>query len=217
LESFDNAALKYNMMISSEKTKTLVISRTPLKWQIKLNNSEIEQVNSFKYLGADINDRNDLYDEVSGQVRKASAISGCLKDCIWKNKHMSIKSKTKIYKTCVRPVMTYGIETRADTVRTKALLRTSEMRILRCITGKTLRDRIRNTEIRRMCEAEDIVRWGRQRRRGWRDHVNRMDTNRLPHIVSHGKPSGSRPRGRPPKRWRDSWQSTSQEVEKTDD
>jgi len=36
--------------------------------------------------------------------------------------------------------MTYAIETRAETNITKRLL----MRTLRCITGSTLRDRIRN-------------------------------------------------------------------------
>ena len=47
---------------------------------------------------------------------------------------MSIESKTRIYKTCVRPIMTYATETAA----TKQMLRTTEIKILRLIVGKTL-------------------------------------------------------------------------------
>ena len=145
------------------------------------------------------------------QTQKAAAVSGCLREPIWKNKYMNTQSKVRIYKTCVRPIMTYAIETRADSVRTKSLLRTSEMKVLRNISGKTLRDRVRNTEIRRICEVEDIVRWGRQRRRFWNEHVSRMDQSRVVRIARDSIPQGSRLPGRPPKRWKDSWQSTSQE------
>lgn len=44
---------------------------------------------------------------------------------------MSIEGKTRIYKTCVRPIMTYATKTRGDTTASKQLLRTTEMKILR--------------------------------------------------------------------------------------
>lgn len=142
---------------------------------------------------------------------RAAAVAGCLKDVIWRNRDMRTDSKVRIYKTCVRPILTYGIESRADTVKTKSMLRTTEMKTLRAIAGKTLRDRVRNTAIREICEVEDVVRWGRQRRRYWHQHVERMSSNRIPHIALHGTPNGQRRPGRPPKRWRESWSSASQE------
>jgi len=51
--------------------------------------------------------------------------------------------------------------------------------------------------------VQDIVRWGRQRKRYWYTYVRRMEEGRL-----EGKPIGKRAPGRPPKRWKDSWQST---------
>ena len=60
---------------------------------------------------------------------------------------MSIESKTRIYKTCVRPIMTYATETRAETAATKQLLRTTEMKTLRSILGKTFGDRVKNSNI----------------------------------------------------------------------
>lgn len=71
---------------------------------------------------------------------------------------MLIESKTKTCKCCIRNVMTYGIETRVDTMKTKGLLRTTEMKIFHIITGKMLRDRIRNTSIREQylgCHAKE--------------------------------------------------------------
>ena len=145
------------------------------------------------------------------QVNKAAVVAERLKNAVWRNRDMLKESKVRVHKTCVRPIMTYGIETRADTTRTKNLLRTTEMKTLRPIAGVTLRDRVRNSEIRRICEVEDVVRWGRTRRRFWRDHVGRASSDRMVRIVTDEFPAGNRPPGRPPKRWRDSWTSTSQE------
>jgi len=69
--------------------------------------------------------------------------------------------------TCIRPIMTYGIETREEINKTKRMLRV---------------DRIRNTDIREECGVQDIVRWGRQRKRYWYAHVRR-----LPRIALEGK------------------------------
>lgn len=130
---------------------------------------------------------------------------------MWSNPYMRKDSKIRIYKTCIRPIMTYGTEVREDTNKTKQMLRVAEMKTLRTIVGKTRRDRVRNTDVREQCGIQDIVRWGRQRKRQWYNHVRRMDENRLPRLVLENNPPGSRPPGRPPKRWKDSWQSTSQE------
>ncbi|XP_056639353.1 uncharacterized protein LOC130446869 [Diorhabda sublineata] len=120
-------------------------------------------------------------------------------------------SKIRIYKTCIRPIITYGTEVREDTNKTKKMLRVAEMKTLRTIVDKTRRDRVRNTDIKEQCGIQDTVRWGNQRKRQWYNHVRRMDENRLPRIVLVNNPLGSRPPGRPPKRWKVSWQSTSQE------
>jgi hypothetical protein len=52
--------------------------------------------------------KRDLKQEVRTQVTRAARISGCLYNLIWLNKYMSTESKVRIYKTNVRPVLTYG-------------------------------------------------------------------------------------------------------------
>ena len=94
----------------------------------------IEQVMKFKYLGCQITSDRNLTSEVREQTIKGAIISGCLRDITWRNKYMSTEAKIKIYKAAVGPIVTYGAETRADTERTKQLMRSAEMRTLRSIT-----------------------------------------------------------------------------------
>lgn len=210
LYKFEQIAATFNMQISVQKTKSLAVSREPRRCKLAVYNRSVEQVMTFKYLGANITSNRNLKEEVKAQTTKASQISGYLRDIIWRNKYMSTRSKVRIYKTCVRPVMTYAIETRAENTITKRLLRTTEMRTLRSIAGYTLYDQKRSEEIREICEIQDVVRWARNRRREWRDHVNRMPDDRLAKIVKDKRPNTPRPPGRPPTRWYESWSSASQ-------
>lgn len=208
---FEREAEKYNMTISVDKTKSMVIAKEPQRCKLMVNNKAIEQVMTFTYLGVEISSYGNLTKEITSQTIKANSVAGCLKDVILRNEFLNIDSKVRIYKSCIRPIMTYAVETRADTSKTKHLLRKTEMRVLRTITGKTLRDRIRSETIRETCKVQDIVRWTRQRRRDWNEHVSRMDNNRIARMARDGKVGGRRLPGRPLKRWKESWQSTSQE------
>lgn len=132
-------------------------------------------------------------------VNRAAAISGCLRETEWSNRYLHIDIKDMH-----RPIMTYGIEVRKDTSKTKRILRTIEMKILEIMTRKTLRNQLRNQQTRNRCAVQDVVRWGRQRRRHWHERVKRMNVTRLARIALEGIPTGRRPLIRPPKRWRDS-------------
>lgn len=179
LFALNKAAKKFNMIISTEKTKSMVISKEPVRCKLMVDNKTIEQVMKFNYLGSQISSSRNLIEEVRANCIKASFISGSLRDLIWKNKYMTAECKIRIYKTCVRPILTYAAETRAETTKTKKLLRSTEMKTLRAIKGVTLRDQIRSSAIRDELQTEDVVRWVRSRRRYWRDHVGRMDQDRI--------------------------------------
>ncbi|XP_055389680.1 uncharacterized protein LOC129618740 [Condylostylus longicornis] len=211
LFKFQQTAEQLNMLISAEKTKALVISKDPIRCKLMTYNKTIKQVMSFQYLGAEISSCKNIAREVQYQANKASVVAGYLRDVIWKNKFMLLENKVRIYKTRVRPILTYSAETRAETSRTKQMARKTEMRMLSEITGYSLGNRIRSEAIREECNIQDVVRWTRSRRRYWRDHVERMPSNSITKIASIERPQTRRPIGRPPKRWRESWVSTSQE------
>jgi hypothetical protein len=81
---------------------------------------------------------------------------------------------------------------------------TTEMKIIRAIHGKTLRDKICSDQLQRLSGIHDIVMWTNVRRREWDAHVNRMEDNRFAKIASGNRPQGVRSRGRPKKRWKES-------------
>jgi hypothetical protein len=117
---------------------------------------------------------------------------------------MSTECKVRIYKTNVRPVLTYASETRAETTHTQQLLRTTDMKIIRAIHGKTLRDKIRSDQLRHLSGIQEIIKWANVRRREWDAHVERMEDNILAKIARDNRPLGVRSQGRPKKRWKES-------------
>jgi hypothetical protein len=58
----------------------------------------------------------------------------------------------------MRPVLTCPAET-------QQLLRTTEMKIMRAIRGKTLRDKILSDQLQQLSGIQDIVKWVDVRRR----------------------------------------------------
>ncbi|XP_050516829.1 uncharacterized protein LOC126891647 [Diabrotica virgifera virgifera] len=176
-----------------------------------MDSKTVEQVNHFKYLGAEITSYKNLSKVVKEQTMKAAGISGCLKEIVYKKKYLNTGSKIKIYETTIIPILTYAAEKRPDTNRTLQMMRTLEMGTLRSIQGQTLCDRIRSENIRQNCEIQDIGKWVRQRRKYWNKRIKRMEDNRLVKSAKTNNPLGKRPQARPSKRWRECWTSSSKE------
>jgi len=69
-------------------------------------------------------------------------------------------------------------------------LRTAEMRTLKAIRRVTWRDKVRNEQIKDR-DIQDIVRWIEVRRRGWRNHMERMDSEKLAKRATTQKPQST--------------------------
>jgi hypothetical protein len=69
--------------------------------------------------------------------------------------------------------------------------------------------------IREKTEAQNILKEIKQYQENWLQHVQRMDTNRLPKQALQYKPKGRRNVGRPKKRWRDQFYFEDQGTENT--
>jgi hypothetical protein len=131
LNRFSHSRAKFDFKISPTKMKSLIISKVPLKCNLQVNNTKVEKVTPLNYLGVQITSSNDLTTEVRHQVIKASRISGCLNETIRSNKYLRTETKARIYKSTVRPTLTYLAETRTDTAKTRQLLELTEMETLR--------------------------------------------------------------------------------------
>ena len=80
------------------------------------------------------------------------------------------------------------------------MLRVAEMKTPRTIVGNPGRDRVKNTNIREQCGKQGIVRWRRQRKRQWYNHVRQMNENRFQKVALEDDTCGLRQLERPPKR-----------------
>ena len=77
------------------------------------------------------------------------------------------------------------------------------MKFLRHLLGITKLDKEKNQCIRQKTGAQNTVQEINQYQKKWLQHVQRMDTNRLPKQALQYKPKGRRNIGRPRKRWRE--------------
>ena len=75
--------------------------------------------------------------------------------------------------------------------------------IFRYLLGITKLDKEKNQCIREKTGEENIVKEIKEYQEKWLQHIQRMDTNRIPKQALHYKPKGQRNIGRPRKRWRD--------------
>ena len=69
--------------------------------------------------------------------------------------------------------------------------------------GITKLDKENNQCIRQKTGAQNIVKEIKQYQKKWLQHVQRMDTNRIPKQALQYEPKGRRKIGRPKKRWRE--------------
>ena len=72
-----------------------------------------------------------------------------------------------------------------------------------CIKNTTELDKEKNQCIREKTGAQNIVKEIKQYQKKWLQHVQRMDTNRIPRQALKYRPGGRRNVGRMKKRWRD--------------
>ena len=87
--------------------------------------------------------------------------------------------------------------------REEQRLEAAQMKFLRHLLGITKLDKEKNRCIRGKTGAENIIKEIKQYQEKWLQHIQRMDTNRIPKQALQYKPKGRRHIGRSGKRWRD--------------
>ena len=146
---------------------------------ITLDGDNIEVVDRFSYLGDEISTEGGAQEAVTSKIRSA-----------WKNfkkvsnvicrRSISLKVRGTLYKSYVRNALTYGAECWALKMEDERRLKTTEMRMLRMICGKTLNDKMNNKKIREMTGVVSLEEFLREKRLQWLGHVERMDEERGP-------------------------------------
>ena len=94
-------------------------------------------------------------------------------------------------------------------------LEAAQTKFLRHLLGKTKVDKEKNQCFRGKTGAQNIVKEIEQYQKKWLQHVQRMDTNRLPKQALQYKLKRRSNVGRPRKRWRDELHLGDQGTENT--
>jgi hypothetical protein len=108
---------------------------------------------------------------------------------------VSRHTRIRIYKTLARPVLSYG--SGAWTIRTdERRLISAEMCFLRRTAGYSRWDHKRNEDILTELQISQITEFICQYRKNWKEHVDRMNSDRTAKMILKYQPKG--------KRWKDS-------------
>ncbi|XP_062528975.1 citron rho-interacting kinase isoform X4 [Bombyx mori] len=170
---------------------------------VTVGSSTLEVVDEYIYLGQAVRlGRSNFEREVSRRIQLGWAAFGKLHNVFSSKIPQCLK--TKAYNRCVLPVMTYGSETWCFTRDLFRRLKVAQRAMERAMLGISLRDRIRNEEIRRRTKVADIARRISELKWQWAGHIARREDGRWGRKILEWRPrTGKRSVGRPPTRWTD--------------
>jgi len=101
---------------------------------MKIDNSSIERVEEFKYLGTTLTSQNSIQEEIKSRLNLGNACYYLVQNLL-SSRLLSKNLKIKIYRTIILPVVLYGCETWSLTLREERRLRVFENRVLRRVLG----------------------------------------------------------------------------------
>ena len=146
LEQWREAFERIGMKVSRAKTEYMCLNGTPLG-SVKMQSARLPQVTELRYLGSTLLSDGDMNAEVKKRTQ-----------CGWNNwrkmsdvlcdKRVPPHVKGKIHTMIAQPAMLYGMETMPVTMFHLKKLEVTEMKMCRWACGHTLRDHVRNDDIR---------------------------------------------------------------------
>lgn len=164
-----------------------------------LQNTALKTVESFKYLGSVLENDGTIDADVTHRKNTGwlrwRELTGVLCDT-----RMPVRVKGKVYKTAIRPAITYGAECWPLKKQQSDKLHVAEMRMLRWSAGVTLLDKVPNHYIRGTLKVRPIQDKLAESRLRWYGHVMRRPVDHMTRKVLDYK-SGPRKRGRPRLTW----------------
>jgi hypothetical protein len=121
-----------------------------------------EKVSNFKYLGVDVNESANSHEEINRRIIAGNKCYFSMAP-LFKSKLLSRKTKIRLYKTLVRPIVLYACGAWASTKTDEKKLMIFERKILRRIFGPKKNtenneyERRTNAELKELFNETDIV------------------------------------------------------------
>ena len=163
----------------------------------------IKSCKDFKYLGFIISDSATTEKDINYKLGQTRSCIRKLHPILW-NKHITKSTKTMIYNTLVRSILTYGAGNWVINKNNQRKINAVEMEFWRRCCQLTRLDKVRNEEIReKMNVQNDTLTFIEEKILLWYGHVKRTNINEWVHKITDWSPMGKRKRGRPRRSFRD--------------
>ncbi|KAF7652090.1 hypothetical protein LDENG_00101950 [Lucifuga dentata] len=131
--------------------------------------------------------------EIDRWIGAATEVLRMLYRTIVVKRELSQKVRLSICQSIYVPILTYGHELWVVTERTRLQIQVAEMRFLRRVSGLTLRNRVRSSEIWEGLRVEPLLLCIERSQLKWFGHLIRMPPGRLPREDFQAHPTGKRP------------------------
>ena len=162
-----------------------------------VNNTELEKVQHFKYLGSIKSSDGTCLKDVMTRIAMAKAKMTQLKNT-WKDRSIAINLKLKMLKCLILPVLMYGCEAWTLSKKEEEKLRAAEMYLYRQLLNIRWQDKRTNESVLSELGIErSLMNEINKRRLRYIGHAIRSKKTDLMSTALMGKVEGCRKRGRP--------------------
>jgi hypothetical protein len=111
--------------VNADKTKYMATSRDKTAGRshsMKTDNSSLERVKGFKYLGTILMNKNSIKEEIKSRLKSGNACYHSVQNFL-SSRLLSRNLKIKTYRTIILPVVLYGCKTWSLTLREERRLK----------------------------------------------------------------------------------------------
>ena len=146
VDKLSHTCKEFGLTISLRKTNILAqgAESPPV---ITIDNTELEVVDTFTYLGSTVSSSTSLDAEISCRIVKAAAVMAKLNKRVWGNDLLSKRTKMCVYQACVLLTLLYGSESWTTYARQERRLNGFHLRCLRRLLHISRQDKATNTEV----------------------------------------------------------------------
>ena len=197
---WDSSFNRHGLKLNYKKTEVIVLSRRSTIVNIVLQDQTLNQVSSFKYLGSIIPENGLIDIEINKRISHMSQNVGFLYRLL-KDKNVPKKVKRILYVGILRPILLYGHVTWNINTKNMSKITAAEMKVIRMICGVTILDKKRNVDLCKelnITPISDVIKSNQIRYYG---HIKRRNSDHPTQLALNFSIEGTRPTGRPRKRW----------------
>lgn len=197
------ASENIGLQLNTSKTK---IATNSTKDTIIINQTTIEYVESYKYLGKEISFQSTRHlDEIERRINMTWKKYWSNKE-ILKSK-LPITLKKKVMDSNLLPCLTYGAQTWIFNKKNMSKIRTCQRAMERSILGIKIMDKQNSAKIRQKTKVIDALQHALRLKWKWAGHIARSSADRWAKRATTwkgpGGPGAKRKKGRPTARWVD--------------